>query len=39
MGPAAETKGGVLQLLADHVAKVYKITVPLAGERCTWEYE
>jgi hypothetical protein len=28
---AAEEKGGIQQLLADHFAKVYKVTMPLAA--------
>ena len=27
----AEEKGGVLQLLAEHFAKVYKVSMPLAA--------
>jgi hypothetical protein len=27
----AEERGGVQQVLADHFAKVYKVTMPLAG--------
>jgi hypothetical protein len=28
---AAEEKGGIQHLLADHFAKVYKVTMPLAA--------
>jgi hypothetical protein len=31
LDPEAEEKGGVQQLFADHFAKVYKVSLPLAA--------